>query len=261
MNLPSVKGLRQFLDSSSSARGWRRGAPCADAETARIPRTALQIRRPLRETASAAAGAGRPRHPPPLRRNLHPHPAHDRALLLVRVLPALDLRQAARPRQCELDGAVHACCRTATTSAPGSSCICPISPPTDRPSPTISTTPSSNAASSGPKTSAIPSGRPDTFGVKVRGAASIRAFLATPAAPRHPPLQPHPHEPRPQRLSGEPLLQPGRCHARRLILFPTPRDLCSNKVRGSANILAIDSNVVVRPFTGPLGVRRQCEDR
>ena len=49
----------------------------------------------------------------------------------------------------------------------------------------------------------------DMFGVKVRGAASIRAFLAHPRAlARHPPLQPHPHEPRPQRLSGEPLLQP-----------------------------------------------------
>ena len=51
----------------------------------------------------------------------------------------------------------------------------------------------------------------DTFGVKVRGAASIRAFLSHPhALTRHPPLQPHPHEPRPQRLPGEPLLQPRR---------------------------------------------------
>ena len=31
---------------------------------------------------------------------------------------------------------------------------------------------------------------------------------APPRLARHPPLQPHPHEPRPQRLSGEPLLQP-----------------------------------------------------
>jgi hypothetical protein len=51
----------------------------------------------------------------------------------------------------------------------------------------------------------------DTFIVKVRGSASIRKFLATRArsAPSAT-LQPHPHEPRPQRLSGEPLLQPRR---------------------------------------------------
>src|SRR5205085_6305493 len=33
----------------------------------------------------------------------------------------------------------------------------------------------------------------------------------TTAARAHPPLQPHPHEQRPQRLSGEPLLQPCGC--------------------------------------------------
>ena len=37
--------------------------------------------------------------------------------LLVGFLPAVDLGQAARPRQCELDGAVHALCRTARASA------------------------------------------------------------------------------------------------------------------------------------------------
>jgi hypothetical protein len=65
----------------------------------------------------------------------------------------------------------------------------------------------------------------DTFGVKVRGAASIRRFLATrhpPRAARDPQVQPHPHEPRPQRLSGEPLLQPRGCHARWLIQRSPP---------------------------------------
>src|SRR5207247_8746205 len=38
----------------------------------------------------------------------------------------------------------------------------------------------------------------------------------SPRTPRHPKVQPHPHEPRPQRLSGEPLLQPRGSHGGRL---------------------------------------------
>ena len=52
--------------------------------------------------------------------------------------------------------------------------------------------------------------------VKVRGAASIVRFLTTPsAAPRNSKLQPHPHEPWSQRISGEPLLQRRRQYSGR----------------------------------------------
>ena len=55
-------------------------------------------------------------------------------------------------------------------------------------------------------------------GRHVRGEGSRRGFdpqvPCQPArAPRHPQVQPHPHEPRPQRLSGEPLPQRRRRHA------------------------------------------------
>ena len=50
----------------------------------------------------------------------------------------------------------------------------------------------------------------DIFGINVRGSASIRKFLAEPPhLARHSDFQSDAHEPRPERLSGEPLLQPG----------------------------------------------------
>ena len=104
--------------------------------------------------------------------------------------------------------------------------------------------------------------RPHAFWRNARTSSSSRfavpprsaLFCEPPSAPRNTQLH-LTHMTRPERLSGEPLLQPGGRDVGGLILFPTPRDLCSNKVRRSANCLAIDSNVVVRPFTGPLGVR------
>ena len=187
MNLPSVKGLRQFLDPEQQ-RAWLEG----ETDLARrrralgIPRTALQIRRPLREAASPAAGAGRPRHPPPLRRNLHPHPAHDRALLLVGVLPALDLRQAARPRQCELDGAVHAAARRRRPPRalhPASVGFHHGRIARARPSrPRLSRA----AASSGPKTSAMSSGEARTSSSS-RSAAPPRSAPSSPTPARSAP--------------------------------------------------------------------------
>src|SRR5437763_6100414 len=84
----------------------RRGEPGRRHRTLRITRTALQIHRPPREASPPPTGGGRPRHPPPLRRNLHPHPAPDRALLLVRLVPARQPRQAARADQRVIHGII-----------------------------------------------------------------------------------------------------------------------------------------------------------
>ncbi len=54
----------------------------------------------------------------------------------------------------------------------------------------------------------------DIFGIKVRGCSSIDKFLAAPpCVAGHPGVQPDAHEPGAERLSGEPLLQPGGSHA------------------------------------------------
>ena len=53
----------------------------------------------------------------------------------------------------------------------------------------------------------------DIFGINVRGAASIRKFLAPPRLRCHSDFQSDAHEPGPQRLSGEPLLQRGGSYA------------------------------------------------
>ena len=106
-------------------------------------------------------------------------------------------------------------CRTATTSAPGSSFTCPISPRTDHPSPTISITPFLTMRRE-PEDVSHFLWKADTFGAKVRGSLRSAIPRRSPRAPRYPPLQPHPHEPRPQRLSGEPLLLRRRLHGRRL---------------------------------------------
>ena len=156
----TVKGLRQFLDAEQQ-RAWLEGETDAAGRRRALRRnrsnSASNIR-PVREAAPPPAGAGRPRHPPPLRRNLHPHPARDRALLLVGLLPALDPdKPLARVNASWMELFTLLAGRR-SASAPASSSISPISPPTDRPSPTISTPPSSKAAPSGPKTSAMRSG-------------------------------------------------------------------------------------------------------
>lgn len=46
------------------------------------------------------------------------------------------------------------------------------------------------------------------FGVKVRGFASIGKFRVEQGVAGHPGIQSDAHEPGPERLSGEPLLQP-----------------------------------------------------
>ena len=115
-----------------------------------------------------------------------PIPRTDRAFLLVRLLPAVDPRQAARPRQRELDGAVHAAAGWRGLRA-RSSCTCPTSPPTARPSPTISTAPSSKAASTRPEdVSHFLRRKPDIFGLKVRTAARSAPSSRPARAPRHP---------------------------------------------------------------------------
>ena len=93
--------------TSSSAPLAGRCTPARHRRPPGIPRTALQIRAALREAPAKAAGRSRPLHSPHLRRHLHPYPAQDRALLLVRLLPA-EHRQDTRPGQCQLDGIVRA---------------------------------------------------------------------------------------------------------------------------------------------------------
>ena len=66
------------------------------------------------------------------------------------------------------------------TCAPESSCTCPTSPPTDRPSPTISTRAPLESCVERPEDVTHFLWKADTFGAKVRGAASIRAFLTHP---------------------------------------------------------------------------------
>ena len=261
---------------SSSATGWKARRTFPTPTSARSPsnsasnmprgsRSCFAARR-RRRCSTSSGSTPKPASPSRARPSA----------LLVGVLPALDLRQAARPRQCELDGAVHACCRTATASAPGSSCICPISPPTDRPSRTISTSALLEQCVARPEDVSHFFWKADTFGIKVRGSASIRNFLATPArAARHPPLQPHPHEPRPQRLSGEPLLQPGRCNARRLTGSPhavtctaiagrlVPAGLSAGHRSSSSNRCRPASVLVERNHHDPtaLAMRNQSHDR
>ena len=54
----------------------------------------------------------------------------------------------------------------------------------------------------------------DTLGIKgAKLSLDPQIPRRSPSATRHPKVQPHPHEPRPERLPGEPLLQPRRCHA------------------------------------------------
>src|SRR3546814_11375950 len=72
--------------------------------------TLFRSRRALSKAAASPAGARRPGDSRALRPKLHPHAAQDRASLLVGFVSAVDLRQAAGPRQCELAGAVHALC-------------------------------------------------------------------------------------------------------------------------------------------------------
>ena len=67
------------------------------------------------------------------------------------------------------------------TCAPGSCCICRISPPTDRPSQTISTQALLDQCVLQPEDVSHFFWKADTFGVKVRGSTSIREFLAPPA--------------------------------------------------------------------------------
>ena len=56
----------------------------------------------------------------------------------------------------------------------------------------------------------------DIFGVKVRGFSLDRQIpRGAPSVAGHPGVQPDAHEPGPERLSGEPLLQPGGSHAAR----------------------------------------------
>jgi hypothetical protein len=76
------------------------------------------------------------------------------------------------------------CCPTATASAPGSFCICRISPLTARPSPTHLDQTFLESCVARPEDVGHFLWKNDILGVKIRGGASIRAFLAHPHAQR-----------------------------------------------------------------------------
>ena len=179
MNLPSVKGLRQFLDSSSSAIGCEGKATLRDAASARSPWNCAS--NTSRGSRSCCAGRRRRtswRFSGSTAR-LHPDPAPDRAPLLVGLLPAVDLRQGARPRQCELDGAFRAVCgRRRHPRAIHRASFRFHHGPFARAGPGGRTFLERCVTTPEDVGYFFPRGE-DIFGIKVRGAASIRKFLAT----------------------------------------------------------------------------------
>ena len=214
-----AKGLRQFLDAEQQ-RDWMEGKidlPDADERPESleqrfkyVARFEKLLRRPQAEEVLAILAA--------LRRTLHPDPAPDRALLLVGLLPAVDLRQAARPGQCELDGAFHALCgRRGYPREIHRASFGFHHGPISHAGPIWTKRFSSNASTTPEDIGYFFPRGADIFvhqGPRLRLDPQIPR--SRPRAARHSDVQSDPHEPGPERLPGEPLLQPGRPYAGRL---------------------------------------------
>ncbi len=212
-----AKGLRQFLSAEQQC-DWLEGniaLPDADERTESleqrfkyVARFEKLLRRPQAEEVLAILRLYAER--------CIPIPRMDRALLLVGLLPSFDLRQAARPGQCELDGVLHALPDGEDIRARFIVHLSDFT--TDR-----STVREEideeflHQCVETPIEVGFSTSGADLVVIKIRGSASIRQFLADDRALRGiRDVQSHPHESGPERLPGEPLLQRGRPYAGRL---------------------------------------------
>ena len=176
----SAKGLRQFLDPEQQ-RVWLEGeANPADGDTpGAVPRTALQIRRPLREAPPPPAGTGRGRHPQTYAATCLPIPrTTERFYWSVSCLPSSPDRPLARVNASWME--LFALLPTETPSR--ARFILHLSDFTADGStePDHLDTALLESCVGRPEDLSHFFWKADTFGVKVRSAASIRAFLAHP---------------------------------------------------------------------------------